>query len=476
MAVDINLILITLALLFGFYMTWNIGANDVANAMGTSVGSGALTLKRAVIIAAVLEFAGAFFVGSDVSETIQKGIINPELFTHDPMMLVYGMLSALLATSLWLQLASYYGWPVSTTHSIIGALLGFGLIYGGVKAIFWGEFVSIAFSWILSPFLGATLSFLLFTLIQKKILYSPLPIKAAKQITPFLFFLVFAILTLSMVYNGLQNLNLDFTFIHALLLSIAVGIVAFIISALLLRRIEEKHIELDSIKKSNFLITNSLNKSLKYLRRTQSQAKGELAQDISGILNQLEKISHDTQHQIKQHTQRIDYSAVERIFIPLQIASASFVAFAHGANDVANAIGPLAAIFHIIDTQKVGMSSTVPPWMLAFGGLGIVIGLATWGWRVIETVGKKITDLTPTRGFSAELASAATILLASKMGLPISTTHTLVGSVLGVGLARGMGALNLRVLRDIVGAWVITIPAGAILTIIIFYIFKAVAL
>lgn len=476
---EMTSLILVLAVIFGFYMTWNIGANDVANAMGTSVGSKALTLRKAVFIAAILEFSGAFFVGSNVSETIQKGIIDPNIFNHEPMVLVYGMLSALLATSLWLQLASYYGWPVSTTHSIIGSLLGFGLIYGGMHAVHWDELLSIIISWVLSPLLGAALAFLVFSLIQRKILYSPLPIKAAKRIAPWFFFVLFAILTLSLVYDGLKNLHLNLSLFHAIGISIIVGLIAFFISSFALKKISsvyhsEEEEEVTQI--SNFMIMHSLNKSLKNLRRTKSYAQGDLEGNITGILDQLEQVSHNMHKDIQRHRQTIDYSAVERIFVPLQIASASFIAFAHGANDVANAIGPLAAIFTVVKTKSVHMQAVIPAWMLALGGLGIVIGLATWGWRVIETIGKKITDLTPTRGFSAEIASATTILLASKMGLPISTTHTLVGSVLGVGFARGISALNLSIIRNIAGAWIITIPAGAILTILIFSVYKAIAM
>ncbi len=468
-------ILLILALAFGFYMTWNIGANDVANAMGTSVGSGALTLKRAVIFASILEFLGAFFVGGDVSETIQKGIINTELFIDHPLILVYGMLSALLATGIWLQLATYYGWPVSTTHSIVGALLGFGLVYGGIHSIKWSETLSIGASWIISPLMGATIAYVLFTFIQRKIFYSSTPVKATKRIAPFLVAIVFTILSLSMIYGGLKHLHLDLPFFPSLGIACIVGIFFGLISLFFILKI---HSDKEEAKEEayDFQVLTSLNKSLKHLRRTRSMAKGPLQKQVGHILGDLEQVSHNTQKTVQHHITNADTLKVEKIFAGLQILSACFVAFAHGANDVANSIGPLAAIFSILKSGVVTMQSTIPMWMLAIGGIGIVIGLATWGWRVIETIGKKITDLTPTRGFAAELAAAITIVAASKIGLPISTTHTLVGAVLGVGLARGISALNLRVLRDIGVAWVITIPAGAGLTIIIFYIIKYIAL
>ena len=434
---DYSTILLGLALIFGFYMAWNIGANDVANAMGTSVGSGALTLKRAVIVAGVLEFAGAFLVGSHVTETVRKGIVNPEIFMVDPTVFVLGMLSALLAAGIWLQIASYFGWPVSTTHSIVGAIIGFGLLIGGAHAVNWGKVFSIAASWVVSPLISGTVSFFIFKLLQKKIFSVDAPVAAAKKLTPFLVFFVFSILTLVMVFKGLKNLHLHLSFLNALFVAIFIGSVGAFASAFWVSRMK---LNLDSIviltsgDSTNFIPTE-------------------------GFSNPKNVNSRENAHH-----------GVEKIFVYLQILSACFVAFAHGANDVANAIGPLGAIVSVIRTGFVGLKATVPIWVLGLGGIGIVIGLATWGWRVIETVGKKITELTPSRGFSAEFGAAVTIVVASRLGLPISTTHTLVGAVMGVGLAGGIAALNLNAIREIIVSWVVTIPAGATFAIGIYYI------
>lgn len=469
--------LLVISLVFGFYMTWNIGANDVANAMGTSVGSKALTLTKAVILASILEFAGAFVVGGDVSETIQSGILNTSLFADKPIILALGMIASLLGTGIWLQLASYYGWPVSTTHSIIGALFGFGIVVAGPSSIHWNEIYYIALSWILSPLLGATISYIVFHIIQKQILYSPTPLKAAKRIAPLFVFLSFFTLGLGLFYNGVPKLGLNFKFVPALLMSVSLGAFCALISAFVMNRKKEPELatENDELKDGiDYQLLRGLNKSIKHLRRTKMYATGQLQNDVSKMLKNLSAASYDARKQLQIHEQSHEHNEVEKIFIFLQILSACFVAFSHGANDVANAIGPLAAVIQILKTNSILLKPYVPLWLLAVGGGGIVVGLMTWGWRVIETVGKKITDLTPTRGFAAEISAAMVILLASRLGLPISTTHTLVGAVLGIGLARGIGALNLRILKDIVGAWVVTIPAGALFTIITFYILKGI--
>jgi PiT family inorganic phosphate transporter len=408
----------TLAL--GFYMAWNIGANDVANAMGTSVGSKALTLRKAVLVAAVLEFAGAFFVGSSVSETIQHGIISPEIFASDPMIFVLGMMSALLSTGLLLQLASYYGLPISTTHAIVGAVIGFGAVIGGPNAVHWGEVGQIASSWVISPFLSGAIAYGLFITIQKTILNKTNPEQAARKLLPALVFLCFTVTSMSFFFQGLKQLNLNLSFMQAMSSSCAVGLLAGTISYGIVR-----------IQKKRLVHAGGL---------------GIIAEN--------------------------GYFGVEKIFIALQIITACMVAFAHGANDVANAIGPVAAVLGVLKTHTVGSHSEIPAWLLSLGGAGIVIGLATWGWRVIETIGTKITELTPTRGFCAEFGAALTILLASKLGFPISTTHALVGAIFGVGLARGIEALNLKMLKDIVISWVVTIPLCALLCIIIFYFLR----
>jgi phosphate/sulfate permease len=405
--------------------------------MGTSVGSGALTLKRAVMIAGIFEFSGAFLVGSHVAKTVRKGIVNPEIFRGDPIVFVLGMLAALLAAGAWLQIASYCGWPVSTTHSIVGAIVGFGLLVGGVQAVNWGKVISIAASWVISPLISATISFFIFMLLRNKIFRSATPLAAAKRLTPVLVFWVFAILTLVMVFKGLKNLHLHLSFFQALIAATTVGFLAALLSFFWVSRLK-------------------LNENSIHLNHNQNPA------DIKTM-----EVSHPAST-VEQSQDK--HQGVEKIFVYLQILSACFVAFAHGANDVANAIGPLAAVVSVIKTGVVGLKATVPLWALLLGGIGIVFGLATWGWRVIETVGKKITELTPSRGFSATFGAAATVVVASRLGLPVSTTHTLVGAVMGVGLARGIEALNLNAIRDIVLSWVITIPAGAVFTIGVYYL------
>jgi len=471
--VEINaeMIVFALALLFGFYMAWSVGANDVANAMGTSVGSGALTLKRAVILAAILEFSGAFFVGSHVSETVRKGIVDTHSFNDQPMLLAYGMLAAMLAAAAWLQFASYYGWPISTTHSIVGAIIGFGVVVGGASAVHWEKVGAIVSSWVISPLLSGTIAFFLFSFIRRKVFDSATPVLKAKKLTPYLVFFVFSILSLVMVFKGLKNLHLDLPLTQALFMAAGIGLVAAVVSRFLLKNVQEIPDEAETLPPS-WSLCIGLSRADKNLKKALECSGADLQPELEDILERVGRMKAEVMQKTDSEMEVASYQKVERIFIYLQILSAGFVAFAHGANDVANAIGPLAAVLNIVKTDAVAMKSAVPTWVLALGGIGIIVGLATWGWRVIETVGKRITDLTPSRGFAAEFSAAVTIVLASKLGIPISTTHTLVGAVLGVGLARGLEALNLRTVRDIVISWIVTIPVGAVLTIFLFYIFR----
>ncbi len=400
------------------YMAWNIGANDVANAMGTSVGSHAITMKQAVLLAAVFEFAGAFLVGGHVTDTVRKGIVSTDVFHGSPEIFVLGMLSALLAAGIWLNLATFLGLPVSTTHSIVGSIVGFGLLVGGISAIHWGKLGSVVMSWVISPLCGGLVGWITFSFIKRTVLTSWNPVRAARRVVPILIFPVAVILVLSMLYKGLKNLKLDVPFDRALVIAVIAGFLAY------------------------FAMKVILAAKLEDIPRKRTDA----------------------------------FDQVEKIFAYLQIGTACYVAFAHGANDVANAIGPFAAIVAVLKSGDLVMKVPVPIWVLALGGAGIVVGLGTWGYRVIETIGKKITSITPSRGFSAEFATATTVLVCSKLGLPVSTSHTLVGSVIGVGMARGMAALNLRVIRSIVNSWLITIPAAAVFTVIIFLILKAVVL
>ena len=409
-------IYLILAGVFGLFMAWGIGANDVANAMATSVGSGALRIKQAVILAAIFEFAGAYLAGGEVTKTIRKGIVEPDAFTADPNLLIWGMLAALLAAGTWLLIASRKGWPVSTTHSIVGAVVGFAAVGIGMEAVNWGKVGTIVMSWVVSPLLAGTLAFIIFRTIQKLILNAENPVKSAIKYGPYYLFLVGFVIALVTIKKGLKHVGLDIDAEHAFFYASLVGIVVAIAGSFLIRKVK--------------------------------------------INPKADKNFH--------------YANVEKIFAVLMIFTASAMAFAHGSNDVANAVGPMAAVISTAQTGMVASKSALPGWVLLLGGIGIVIGLATFGYKVIATVGKKITELTPSRGFAAEIAAAGTVVLASFTGIPISTTHTLVGAILGVGFARGIGAIDMRVVGNIFMSWVVTLPAGAFLAILVFFTLKGI--
>jgi PiT family inorganic phosphate transporter len=405
-------LLFVLAILFGLFMAWGVGANDVANAMGTSVGSRALTIKQAIIVAAIFEFAGAFFAGGQVTDTIRGKIIDPSLFQGSPELMVYGMLSALLAAGSWLAIASFRGWPVSTTHTIVGAILGFGLMELGVDAINWQVVIKIALSWVVTPLISAALAYYLFLSVKKLIFVKSRPemLLRAKRYIPIFMFLTSFIVSIITFTKGLKHLNINISYYAQVFSSLGISLFLAIIGML-------------------FIDVDEKNK------------KSELRK-------------------------------VEAAFAKLMVFTASAMAFSHGSNDVANAIGPLAAVVDILDSGMVATGkSSIPPWVLLLGGTGIVLGLATYGYRVIATIGEKITELTPSRGFAAELATASTVVIASGVGLPVSTTQTLVGAILGVGFARGIAALRLNVIKNIFLSWVITLPAGALLTIVYYNLF-----
>jgi PiT family inorganic phosphate transporter len=413
-------ILIITAALAGFFMAWGVGANDVANAMGTSVGSKALTIKQAILIAMVFEFAGAYLAGGEVTSTIRKGIVDSAIFADRPDDLVFGMLSALLAAGCWLMVASFMGWPVSTTHSIVGAIVGFAAVGVSVDAVNWGKVATIVASWLVSPVMAGTISFALFRSVQKLILLQDDPFTKAKRFIPIYMFFVGFLIAMVTILKGLKHVlkdnGMSLSFSESAAIASIFGIFVAMIGSLLLTRIKR---------------------------------------DVS--------LEEDNR-----------FANVERVFAVLMIFTACAMAFAHGSNDVANAVGPLAAVVSIVNSGgDIAAKSVMPAWILLLGGGGIVVGLATYGFKVMGTIGRKITELTPSRGFAAELGAAATVVIASGTGLPISTTHTLVGAVLGVGLARGIGALNLRMVGSIFLSWLVTLPAGAGLCIIFFFIFKA---
>ncbi|WP_438951011.1 inorganic phosphate transporter [Porticoccus sp.] len=413
-------LLIILACIFGVFMAWGVGANDVANAMGTSVGSRALTVKQAILIAMIFEFAGAYLAGGAVTDTIRTGIIDPSVLTNSPELLVFGMMSALLAAGTWLMLASIMGWPVSTTHSIVGAIIGFAAVGISVDSVNWGKVSNIVASWVVSPLLAGAISYILFHSVQKLVLTQDDPFMRAKKIIPFYMFAVGFLIAMVTMLKGVKyvfrDMGISLTFGQCTLIAIVIGLLVMALGTLLL----------------------------------------------SGVKRDEAAEKHNR------------FASVERVFAVLMIFTACAMAFAHGSNDVANAVGPLAAIVSVINSGAVEAQAVMPRWILLLGGIGIVLGLATYGFKVMGTVGKKITELTPSRGFAAELGAAATVVLASGTGLPISTTHTLVGAVLGVGLARGIAALNLRVVGTIFMSWLVTLPAGAGLAILFFYIIRGI--
>lgn len=413
---EAQVVYISLAAIFGLYMAWGIGANDVANAMATSVGSKALTIKQAILVAAVFEFLGAVLAGGEVTSTIRRGIVDTDLMADDPRLLVLGMLAALLAAGTWLMVASRRGWPVSTTHSIVGAIVGFAAVGIGVSAVQWGQVGAIVSSWVVSPVIAGVIAFSIFMSVQYLILQHEDPLARARRYVPvYMFFAAFS-MTLVTILKGLTHVGLDISTGNSYLLATGIAVFVAIVGGIAIRRIKQDP--------------------------------------------KAEKAHH--------------FATVERVFGVLMVVTACSMAFAHGSNDVANAIGPLAAVISVSATGVVGGESAIPPWVLFIGGVGIVVGLATFGVHVIATVGQKITHLTPSRGFAAELAAAATIIIASGTGIPISTTHTLVGAVLGVGMARGIEAIDLRVVGQIFVSWIVTIPAGAILAIVFFFVFKSV--
>ena len=407
---DTGLIILILAVVVGFYSAINIGANDVANSMATSVASGVLTIKRAVMIAALFDVLGAVLVGAHVANTIRKGLVDPIHFVDFPNLFMLGMLAAVAGSALWVNIATLLRLPVSTTHAIIGGVLGFGLVSVGASAINWTVVGYVVLSWIISPVFGGVISFVIFTSIKNYILSSSEPIKKTRRLGPYFVGIVFFVLTLAIIYKGLKNLHLDLPFLEATLISLLVGLAGFVVGSVLIRQYKEKD-------------TNP-------------------------------------------------YFQVEQLASPLQVLAACFKAFSHGANDVANAIGPVAAIVAVIHTSQVTQDVSIPLWLLLAGGVGLAVGAYVWGRGVMETVGEKITVITPTRGFSAEFGTAVTVLLCSRFGMPVSTTHVAVGNIIGVGLARGISAINLTVIKKIFYAWVISVPAAGVFSVGLYFLFR----
>lgn len=405
-------LLILLTALFAFFMAFGVGANDVSNAMGTSVGSGTITAKQAIAIALIFECAGAYLAGGEVTETIKSGIINPMDFVENPEVLVLGMMSALFASGIWLLIASRWGWPVSTTHSIIGAIIGFACITEGANAVRWGSITGIVGSWFITPLIAGVLAYGIFFIIQKLIFDTDRPLRNAQKFGPYFMALTVFILVIVTVAKGLKHIGLTLDTGDTVLISLTLSLMSLVISLFYFR-------------------------TKKFIRKAHNSI----------------------------------FDGVELVFSILMLMTACAMAFAHGSNDVANAIGPLAAVVTIVESGgNITASAPIAWWILPLGALGIACGLIIMGYKVMATIGTGITDLTPSRGFAAQFATAATVVVASGTGLPISTTQTLVGAVLGIGLARGIAALNMNVIRNIIISWVVTLPAGALFAIIIYYI------
>jgi PiT family inorganic phosphate transporter len=409
--------LIAMAIIFGLFMTWGIGANDVANALGTSVGSGAITVKTAIIIAAIFEFLGAVLAGGYVTKTIRKGIIDPTPIAANPEILVFGMLAALFAAGTWLAVASSKGWPVSTTHSIVGALVGFAIAGMGMDAVNWNKIGQIVASWVVSPVLGGLFAFLLMISIRWLILNTDKPFASAVRWSPAYAFMVGFIMSLVTLFKGLTHLNLDLSVATSFTVATGIGIVVAFVARHFIQKVQ---VDIDADRAFHF-------------------------------------------------------ASVEKVFVPLMVLTACAMAFAHGSNDVANGIGPLAAVLALVQSGgDLAQNSPLPAWVLFLGGGGILVGLATYGYRVMQTIGSKITALTPTSGFCATMAAATTVVLASRVALPVSTTHIAVGAVMGVGLAHGFAALDLRVVGRIVVSWVVTLPAGGALAAFFYFFLKGI--
>jgi len=402
-------IILIIGFVFGFYMAWNIGANDVANSMASAVGAKAITIRQAVFIAGILNIVGATFIGSHVTNTIRKGIVSTDVMS-DPHIALAGALAALLAAALWVSFATWRSLPVSTTHSIVGAMIGFGIMAGGISVINWGKLGAVVLSWVISPVFSLVIAFVMFKVIVKVILSKDAVFQRSISASPFFIGVAIFVVILSFLFKTPLGKKFSISMPMALVVAFVVAAVLGYIGKVLLRK---------------FLVEKSGNGN-----------------------------------------------GAEEVFRRIQIGTSCYVALAQGANDVANAIGPLAVIYFLAKTGTVGAKVPVPIFLLIFGGVGIALGIGMAGKRVMKTIGTKITTLTNTRGFSVDFAAATTVLLASKMGLPVSTTHAAVGGVMGVGLARGLEAVNFRIIFQIMIYWVLTVPASAITSMIVYKIIR----
>ncbi len=406
---DYSLIYLGAALILCFLMTWGVGANDLANVMSTTMGSKAVTVKQAMLIAIIFEFAGAFLGGSGVTETMRDGIINTSQLSDHPLIIVEGMLCVLFACTIWMNLASYLGVPVSITNALVGSMVGFGSIELGPQAIHWTAVSHIAIGWITSPLISGITAYVLFISIQQTIFVKKNPLAKAKRYIPVYLFLVGCILSFITVFKGLSHFDIHLNTQQDLIVTVITSLIITLIGLICIKRIPEPH-------------------------------------------------------KIKRHDR---FAQVEKYFAVLMAMTACAMVFAHGSNDVALAVGPLTLVYSLVfHSNEVINASNYPSWIILLGCIGVLAGLLMYGRKVIETVGSSITALTPSRAFAATLAAATTVVVATSTGIPVSATQTLVGAVLGVGLARGIGALNLIVIRNIFMSWIFTLPAASLLTIL----------
>ncbi len=422
-----------IVILLAFYLAWNLGANDVANAMGTSVGSKAINLKQALVIAGILEFTGAVLFGNEVSQTLATKVSNPVLFADAPQVFATGMFSVLLASALWLQIATSRGLPVSSSHAVVGAIAGFCVSAAGFGAIKWSSIGMITLGWIITPVISGAIAALFYSQIKRWILEQPEQLRQLNEWIPWLSVFLFGVFGVIVLPKATQPLT------------------SFLI--------EEVGLKIPSHDVPLFVGVTAAVALTVYSWRQLDNGMERLGSEEIGEQGSEEETF------LKSPIQ----NPLERIFARFQLLSACFVAFAHGSNDVGNAIAPLAAINYINHTGKVPIYDLdIPVWILVIGGAGIVFGLAIWGQKVIATIGESIIALQPSSGFCAELATATTVILASRLGLPVSTSHALVGGVVGIGIIKDIKSVQFKTLQGIAAAWIITLPVSAVLSAVIF--------
>jgi PiT family inorganic phosphate transporter len=484
-------VLVCISLCIAFLLSAALGANDVANALGTSVGTGAVSVTKALAIGAVCEFAGAVLFGSTVTRTISAGVVTLSgAALAAPSLYMLGMLSVLVGCTLWLGLATRYGLPVSSTHSVVGSLIGLGMISGW--AIQWEAVLRILLSWLISPVMGGLVAWLLFRFIRQTIIDAPRPTRAMRRWLPILCGSMLFILTLFLQLESEHSSG--WTLFQAVASSFGVaalgaGMSGAMTSFIHSKQFVRKTVPPPSVNGNGRKLdaSEAAAVALAALAALQADEK-DVAEDELGadthwsedvqllptceyIPTTMDIVMSSTSLSLTTYARKRQHDIIEQVFSILQLLTACFVSFSHGSNDVSNAIGPFASILAV---YRNGSSATmmeqvvVPPWALVFGGLGISFGLGVWGRPVMDTVGKKITHLVPTRGFCVELSTALTVLMATQIGMPVSTTHTLIGSIVAMGLATGHGSVNRRVLLNILLSWFVTVPVSAALTALCF--------